>query len=93
MRLENWAVVSHADAYTPPEMARKQLVGLVYGHHRIPDGEHVRTSDLAKVQGRTVTTVSGSVYELGTVNPDYRLWAEENGFPYNEENPIDVIKR
>jgi len=75
MKIENWGIVLRGGPYQAPEQFTTHLVGAVYGHPnpRHYDGKHIQTS--AIVSGdpatETVTTRSGSVYELGEVAPEY----------------------
>lgn len=72
MKLENWSIVSvNFSPYTPPELLPKALHGLVYGNPKFADGEEVTTTPIAGVRDGKAVTRSGSVYELGTVNPNY----------------------
>jgi len=70
MKLENWSI-THG-LYKAPEQGGR-LVGNVYGHPRHFDGKLVRTSRVVEVDpvAQTVRTHSGSIYELGTVDPGY----------------------
>lgn len=72
MRLENWAVVN-TDPYRAPEDQKPHLSGKVYGHPRFEDGHDIVTSHIVSIDAvnHTVTTNSGSVYELGTVDPEW----------------------
>lgn len=93
MRLEDWAVVVKADRYTPPEVMRECLSGKVFGHYKYPDGDEITTSYIVKVEGRRITTYSGSVYLLGQPSVGYVQWCMENGVaPPSEEEPIRLIK-
>lgn len=50
-----------------------RLHGLVYGRRpRFLDGESIHTSCIEKIEGRTVTTTSGSVYELGPASQFFK---------------------
>lgn len=71
--MENWAVVRDYDPYMAPELCKTRLQGTVYGHPKHDDGKVLVTSSIQKIDpvGRTVTTRSGSVYELGSVNPEW----------------------
>ena len=80
--LENWSVTLRGDYYTPPEACSKCLQGLN------EDGFNIVTSPIVAVNGRVVTTYSGSVYLLGTVDPNYLDWLKDNNMPYDEVNPI-----
>ena len=67
MRLENWSVVSYY------EEEGGSIHGEVYGNPKFIDGHHVVTSMVEAIDPvkRTVTTHSGSVYELGKVDPEW----------------------
>lgn len=47
------------------------VCGLVFGKPGFKDGASIRTSDIKEMGKESVTTGSGSVYELGEMNPDY----------------------
>lgn len=89
MKLENWSVVTR-DPYSPPEYGI-YLAGSVYGHATRPDGQKITTSRIVEVNGRKVTTASGSIYEVGEVNPEYAKYLLEQGKPINPDNPIKLI--
>ena len=69
-RLENWAIVG-SNPYYPPECQSLCLKGDVYGHELHFDGKCIRTSTIEGIEGELVKTYSGSLYELGEVNPEY----------------------
>ena len=71
IKIENWAIVSPQDPYTAPELLRFSLKGEVYGHPRFSDGFEVTTSYIIGSDGETITTKSGSKYELGKVKDEY----------------------
>lgn len=72
MRLENWSVVVRdPDPYKAPEAQQACLSGNVYDHPTYSDGNVITTSRIVKVEDGKVHTVSGSVYELGEVDPEY----------------------
>ena len=56
------------------------------------DGRRVVTSGIVAVDGRRVVTRSGTVYELGSVDPDYRRWLVETGQRLDEVNPIRLVE-
>jgi hypothetical protein len=78
--LESWSV--YADPYMPPE-AGIRLHGM-----RTGDPKPVLTSYVDRVEGRRVTTQSGSVYVLGEPKPEYLQWMTEHGHAYDPEHPI-----
>ena len=59
------------------------LMGLVYGKPGFDDGDLIQTSTIKEVGETSVTTFSGSVYELGEMNPDYSemLAVKATGMP------------
>ena len=77
LRLEQWSVVRKP--YATPESGG-HLHGRAYGHPRFDDGEWVTTSPITAVEGGIATTLSGSQYELGEVDPQY-----EAAFPNARE--------
>ena len=71
MILNNWAFVTTGGPYDAPEMFVSRLNGDVTGHPNFPDGHNVTTSRVMGKRGELVVTRSGSLYELGTVLPEY----------------------
>ena len=86
MKMENWAVVFTDHEYTAPELRVPKLGGNVYGHPRFEDGEEVVTSRIVSIENKKVLTESGSLYELGEINPNY-----EAMFPDAEKRLINQI--
>lgn len=71
-RIDCWSLTAlSCDPYTSPECIGFALVGVVTGHPKRPDGEVVRTSRIVGYNGTGVETASGTVYELGSVDPSY----------------------
>lgn len=91
-KLEDWAAYSGRlmDPYRPPETAGIRLEGIVTGHPRHTDGKRVVTSYVVSASGKLVRTNSGSVYELGTVSPDYAKWCADSGIVLDPENPVRI---
>lgn len=90
IKLENWGVVYKDNAWTPPEFQRIALHGKAYGHHRHEDGTEVTTTAIKSTDGRTVTTVSGSVYILGEPDPEYaRIYPQV----VESDNPVRFVMR
>jgi len=93
-RLENWGVVG--DGYSAPELGRIYLVGEVYDDNtgRFEDGSPIHTSLVAGSKGRFVKTASGSTYELGKINPEYRDHVVNTlGKKIDEAQPVKIIKK
>lgn len=84
IRLHRWSVTGSSDnPFAAPEQNLPCLVGI-----RDSDGKYVRTSPIAKAEGKEITTKSGTLYILEDMDPDFRLWLEEQGIAYDPENPI-----
>jgi len=98
-QLKNWAVVGNMDPYLPPECRKISLMGEIYGRGKrefdgkeFPDGKAVYTSSIKEVNGRMITTRSGSTYELvGDPNVEYLEFLKDTGRVYDPVNPIKVI--
>lgn len=89
--LDNWYVAGSSQ-YDPPELQRVRLGGITYGHHAHSDGTSVITSEIASVNGKYVTTRSGTVYLLQDVCDGYRTWCREKlGKEIDINNPIKLI--
>ena len=98
--LENWSVVdSPCDPYIPPECKTKRLMGhcperareVYYKTPREIQKDEITTSPIAKIEGKRITTKSGTVYVLGQVNPDYVSFLKTLGKELDQENPIKWI--
>lgn len=83
--LTNWSTVG--DDYTAPEVSKLYLSGL-----RVEDGRTVTTSAVVSVNGREITTYSGSVYILEDISPDYLQFLDKIGVTYDPVNPIKIRK-
>lgn len=72
-KLNNWSVIFRGSPYDPPEACTPVLAGKVSGHPnpRFYDGKEIETSAIMGLSGTKVLTVSGSVYELLEVDPQY----------------------
>ncbi len=92
IRIEDWwvAIKGEDDGYMAPEQVKKCLAGIVYNHPRRPDGDHVYTSSIVKVDGRIVTTSSGNIYCLGTPSEKYKSWCLEQHMVIDPANPIPI---
>jgi hypothetical protein len=92
VQMTQWAVVyATEDPFQAPEQASLALKGIVTGHPRKPDGSVIRTSGIAKAQGRVITTESGTVYRLGEPSEAYRAWLAEHRPNWDPENPIAML--
>jgi hypothetical protein len=81
--LYRWSVIG--DPYHAPEAPRLRLAG-----YRDKDAKRVHTSVIVEVNGREITTYSGSVYILEDIDPDYLKFLDETGDVYDPDNPIRV---
>lgn len=73
MKLENWSLVfGELNPYQAPETVRPHLNGEVFGHPRFENGKNVTTSAIVGKKGSNVVTNSGSIYELGTIETEYK---------------------
>jgi hypothetical protein len=85
-RLHKWSVTDGFvdDPYLAPERRiQKFLIGF-----RDDETRQIRTSMIVKIDGRTITTYSGSTYILEDIDPDYLLWMNEHGYIYDYDHPI-----
>ncbi len=81
--LYRWSLVSSIDPYQAPETKKPRLTGF-----RDQDKNQVTTSPIIEVNGREITTYSGSVYILEDIDPDYLKFLDATGEVYDPENPI-----
>ena len=87
MRLENWSCTyGYVSPYTAPEQLQQRLAGEVYDHPNFPDGDEIVTSSIIAICDGRVMTRSGSMYDLGVVDPAY-----EEKFP-NARNRLLNVK-
>lgn len=87
--LHKWSVSQSSDPYLAPELNRDRLAGF-----RDDEDRPVVTSRIVKVEGRSITTASGSVYILEEIDPEYLQWLKENGHAEPDyENPITFRKK
>ena len=86
--LHKWSVQTETNPYIAPEMRSIQLVGF-----RDNETKRVVTSPVVKIDGKTITTRSGSVYLLQDISTEYLAWMMEQGIPYEVENPIKVKRK
>lgn len=92
MILQNWAVRMSGDGYTAPELSYRCLSGQVYDCPKHEDGAWIVSSRIVKIEGKTITTSTGSVYELGEVHPEYAAWVKEHtGKEIDQDTPIKFV--
>ena len=77
--INNWAVVTK-DPYLAPELQHSHLNGNVENHPKHEKGKLIITTPIVGLIGDYIVTKSGSIYELGTIDPAY-----ENVFPNAKE--------
>lgn len=86
--LHRWSLTFYARSpYLAPEQCPLSLIG-----YRDQESEPVHTSDIKKVNGREVTTRSGSIYILEDISVEYLAWLNDNNIEYDPTNPIKVKK-
>ena len=92
-KLEQWSVIGPEvpSVYDPPEMRSRYLTGRVYNHPSIEDGRAIQTSKIRSSEGRFVTTVTGTLYELGAPSEDWLDWLENNGLRLDSVEPVKVL--
>ena len=94
MKLENWSIgIDPKSMYdNRPGYKRWYLRGVIFGHPEIDDGVKVSTSNIQHVDGRQVTTNSGSIYVLGEPIKEYDEWCRVIGkYVPTPEEPIKLI--
>lgn len=96
-RLENWFITlrtSTGDAYAAPETHDRYpvLSGDVYDHPDHRDGTPVLTSKVLCIRMDANKALTKSrEYELGTIDPKWLEWCEENG--YSLDNFLEEIQK
>lgn len=89
MVIENWSVVIiKYDPYKAPEQQDVRIEGYVFGSPLLIDGDPITTSTVVGIEDGKVRTASGSLYELGEVDPEY-----EKFFPGARERLLKGEKR
>lgn len=101
-KLNNWYIGGvpsnkEIDPFQAPELRRTvmSLYGDIENHPDFKDGDHIQCSTIESVKKENdnliVTTVSGSIYEMGEPNADYEKMfpgSKERLFKqFNQENP------
>lgn len=86
----NWHVTpTWSSLYKAPELRRVCLSGTIAEHKGRKDCQ-VMTSYIVAVDGKLITTRSGSVYRLGEIDPEYRKYLAEERPNWDPENPITI---
>jgi hypothetical protein len=86
--LYKWSVsVDPYNGYTAPEARRAYLIGF-----RNDEKKPVATSYIKKVEGRRITTESGSVYILEDIDPIYSKWLKDDGYLPDEDSPLSFVR-
>lgn len=85
--LYKWSVVPLCNQpCLPPEANPICLSG-----YRNDETFPVKTTPVKKVNGREITTLSGSVYILEDIDIEYLSWCNNNNINYDYDNPIKII--
>jgi hypothetical protein len=79
--LHRWGVIG--EDYKAPELRMIRLVGF-----RNQEEKRISTSYVDHVDGRVITTISGSVYILDDIDPEYLEWLIGNKIEYDPDHPI-----
>ncbi len=91
VRMTDWSVVHGDDPYLAPEVAVRHLMGKAEGHPFKPNGKLVRSSPIAKINGRIITTESGRIYELvGPPEAGHMAHIKEIGAAYDDAEPVKI---
>ena len=82
-KLENWELKIANLPFVPKYLQPGILVGTVYDHEHLTNGEKIVTSMVVKInlESGTAETISGSKYVLGKPDPEWIAWIEQ------QENP------
>ncbi len=92
MKIENWFTVPGGSDWDAPEIRGICVVGECPEHPKARNGK-IQTSLVKRTEGRTVYTKSGSVYQLGEIDPGFLAHLKECGYPFDPENPIRVVDK
>lgn len=88
-RMENWSVLTVGSYFNEHENKQQpfgyKLVGKVFGNPKHKDGTVVETSPIQAVDGRTVTTHSGSRYTV-----EVPSWTCRESMEFQEVSPMSV---
>jgi len=85
-RIDDWSTDGETSPWLAPECRWINLVGKIDGSAKTSV-----TTPIVAVDGLFVQTKSGSVYELGTPQPEFVDWLASIGKPFDPVNPIKVL--
>ena len=91
--LENWSVgVPNPNPYLPPEAQVLHLQGKVHGHPNFADGDQITTSAIVSHDySRRLVSTRNRTYRLGTIDPNYVRFMEENNIVPTTFDPKDFL--
>jgi hypothetical protein len=92
--IKNWYVTwEKGNAFIPPEMRRKGIIGQIFGSDHVNDGTEICIvlDSRVSMDGRTVKTVHDGEFELGEPEPEYLKWLITSGVGYDEIHPIKFV--
>ena len=85
-RIEGWSISESkgSSPHTAPEHIRPCLAGMVYDHPVHEDGQMISTSGIVDWDSETctVTTQSGSEYQIGEPSDKYVSWCSRMGYDH-----------
>jgi hypothetical protein len=91
IKIDNWSVCcDNFDPYMAPEQIISSLHGTVYNHPLHTNGKEICTTSIKEVNGRMVTTKSGTVYVLGKIDKNYRKFLKKHYPHWNYKKPISL---
>lgn len=94
--LDDWSIChrrSEKSLWTPADSMPTCLKGIVSGHPKFGSGKLITTSQIALVEGREITTKSGTIYLLGKVSQQYVKWCHANGIKYDDIKPVQAPQK
>jgi len=87
--LYRWSVVGYYDnPFLAPEANPRCLTGF-----RNQELKRIRTSPIKEINGKEITTETGSIYILEDMDQEYRTWLETNEIDWDPENPIRLLTK
>lgn len=84
--IQDWAVHrGEGSPYLAPEQVGIYVTGAL-------GPRYISTSRVETILGRYFVTKSGSIYRLGRVKEDYLTWLKSQGYKYNRQHPLRMVK-